>query len=390
MSDSPRCSNTTWCLRLVAVFLVASVALPLGILAWAKVAEESNRCSMSGDWIRQGHKSFEAGNYGLAAAQYGRALAIRPGSKDIANHLIRARVWHLAWTPDALAGQQSDDILADIRRLENTSDTQDKATAKALEGQVMLATGRSEEGATLLDDALTIDSSNGPASLLRAISLQRFPDRKTEVIRMLNVAAKVRPQAAEIQAFLGRTYLEQQDVTSAIEHLANATRSVENPNWLVDLGRARLMKGETEPAMANLMRATQLDPKIYSAWSLLGQALMGIQKYPEAIRAFEQAAALQESRESLYQLGTANNRIGNFSAALGLLQKASQGAADPFIFFELAIALEGTGNKQEALRIFGQIAQMSVPEDAQNREVIESLRKSATEKIRNASNGTQD
>ena len=77
----------------------------------------------------------------------------------------------------------------------------------------------------------------------------------------------------------------------------------------VEEGTTAVAMGEFEKAVEHFRKATELDPNHFEAWHSLGMACMKLQKYPEAIEAYQRSLSLEHGRynpETLRNLRTAS------------------------------------------------------------------------------------
>lgn len=370
--------SRTW--KLATLLALVAVGLPLAIWSWTQVSRDWARCSIVSRHVAQGDAAFKEGDFGAAAVQYARARAMDPMDKDVASRLARARVFHMAWNPDGLRNADMEDVLADARFVEKSFPA-DAATALALQGFALAGQGRTPAATELYRKALAADPANGPAHLGQALLRRSSGGKPEEVLADLREAVKSRPNAAEIQALLGRALQEQGDAKGAIEAFQAALQVREDGSWHYELGSAQMAAGDLAASVTHLTRATQLNPQLADAWSMLGQALMATKKPQEAEASLRRAMAIQPTVVTQIRLATALNRMNRFRESLPILQQlASQNPNDMMVLFELAAATEGTGQPENALRVYAALLQMPQPEDEQLGRLLEQFQKVARER----------
>ena len=143
---------------------------------------------------------------------------------------------------------------------------------------------------------------------------------------------------------LDSTQLEQQGLVLAQE----AAQLAQFQQYELALPRARL--------------ATQLAPKNYQAWFLLGGLYLQTDKYKESIGALQQARSLAPQNPSiLFAMGSAHFQQGNYSAAIQSLQAGLKlKPNDPEGLFDLGNAYYRIGRLPDAVNTYNQaIAQPS-------------------------------
>ena len=96
------------------------------------------------------------------------------------------------------------------------------------------------------------------------------------------------------------------------------------PADLVREARARLVEEDREGAVELLARAIGVDRSLPEAWSLLGEALEGLGRWREVLRAYEQAVHLRpEDAEAHKNLGRALVRVGRVEESVRRFRRAS-------------------------------------------------------------------
>lgn len=131
---------------------------------------------------------------------------------------------------------------------------------------------------------------------------------------------------------------------SAKEHLAN--------------GRAFLMNGQLNEAIAELTTAVSLDPKLHDAHSLLGVAYDKKGFGDRAKDSYERAVKAEpEDAQTLNNLGFSLYQNGNYRAAADRLKRAAKLAPnDDRILNNLGLALCRLGKFDEAYKHFARAA----------------------------------
>ncbi len=183
-------------------------------------------------------------------------------------------------------------------------------------GEALLAVGRNEEADELLRDY--VDKDPERAEIFRSIDLRRG-GRVDEAISMFREVLKKNPNSV-----------------NAMRHLAEAY-------WQ---GKKRL-----DDAEALLRRATQIAPDFTDAWLTLGRLLMDMNRYVEAIAAYETATRLEpENADAWSGLGNANGRAMYPEKAVHAYEKslAIRGSV-PGVLSAYAWELKTLGNQEAAL-----------------------------------------
>lgn len=117
-----------------------------------------------------------------------------------------------------------------------------------------------------------------------------------------------------------------------------------------------------ELALPRARLATQLAPKSYQAWFLLGGLYLQTNNYKESIAALQQARSLAPQNPSiLFAMGSAHFQQGNYNAAVQSLQAGLKlKPGDPEGLFDLANAYYKIGRLPDAIATYDKaIAQPS-------------------------------
>jgi serine/threonine-protein kinase len=125
-----------------------------------------------------------------------------------------------------------------------------------------------------------------------------YYDRSEECIAMakqaVDKALELNSDLPEVHLALGQYYYHGHlDYRGALKHLAIA-RKIQpgNSEVLSLIGAVQRRQGEFEGALANLKKASELDPLSYVGASEVGNTLMFMRKYAEAERFFDRAISL--------------------------------------------------------------------------------------------------
>jgi serine/threonine-protein kinase len=122
----------------------------------------------------------------------------------------------------------------------------------------------------------------------------RSEERLAMVKQAVDKALELNPELLEARTALGMYFYHGHlDYDRALEQFAIARKSQPNNNDLLQgIGLIQRRQGKFEQALANLKRASELDPlSHFLAWEV-GTTLMYLRKYPEAERYYDQAISL--------------------------------------------------------------------------------------------------
>ena len=153
------------------------------------------------------------------------------------------------------------------------------------------------------NEAVAID----PHSLEAALGLARIARARIDyagAIRLLNNAAKIRPNSADILAELGLTYMAAEETSRSVEYFERALRL--NPaNEAATIGKAgaELLAREYNRAESRLRDYIARNPQSSHAYSMLARVLIEKSKNGEAAVQADRAIALdQYNADAIYVL----------------------------------------------------------------------------------------
>jgi tetratricopeptide (TPR) repeat protein len=99
-----------------------------------------------------------------------------------------------------------------------------------------------------------------------------------------------------------------------------------NARVLRDCGVLEVMTGHSDSGLRSLSRALALDPLNAISHSFLGDALLDLRRYPEALAAYKDADALAPGHgDFAADIGTVYYLLGDFESARSFCEKKSEG-----------------------------------------------------------------
>lgn len=280
-----------------------------------------------------GQSLMEFGKSRDAAVRFRRALALKPGDREIMLSLVKA----LRSDRDFVGAEET------LRRLI------DNNKAEAFEynmlGVILQDQGRQEEAIAAFNQALALEPEQAEPYNNRAVALKRLK-RFDEAIQSFERALEINPQYCEALNNQGNLFSSSGDLDSALERY---TRAVEiNPDFLEGQANIALTladKGEFKAARDHLLDPISKNPdsaflnKAYAsvlvkledyatAETHLRKALRFLPRDPEVLNlmgnVLNQLGYDREAEVMLYRaldcnprLTGAYNNLGNICAALG-------------------------------------------------------------------------
>ena len=135
-----------------------------------------------------------------------------------------------------------------------------------------------------------------------------------------------------------------------------APQPTESADDLITRGKALQQQGKHAEALALFERATQLNPRSYSAWFNVGFSLDALGRYEQGIAAYDRAISLNRNDAGAWNnKGKALKSLQRYSEALAAFEQAL--ALDPkyvYAWNGKGNALDDLGRSQEALSAYEQ------------------------------------
>ena len=151
----------------------------------------------------------------------------------------------------------------------------------------------------------------------------------------------------------GRALMEHNQVAAAIPELRQATRlgwGQRSSQTHRLLAEASIRRGDFGTAQANLVRATELNPRDADSWSMLGLLYLGTRRPREASEALARAAELNPKSAAIrYNLGIAYVGSRQWDQAIATLKPLTNELPnDADVYRALAFAYHNKGMDKEA------------------------------------------
>jgi Flp pilus assembly protein TadD, contains TPR repeats len=221
-----------------------------------------------------------------AIAQFQQALAIDPGYADAYASLGIGLMAKYKHDKEATLIEQSrqaceQSIALDFRLPE----------ASICLGILSIATGRYEEAASHFQTAINEDPGNDEAYGNLAIAYERM-GRSEQAEQAYQQAIAMRPQYAVGYDRLAVFYNHQTRYREAAIALENATKLAPRAAvYWASLGGTYYLSGDYQKALLALRHSIDVRPS-FQAYNNLGNSYFALQRFPEAIAAFEQTVVL--------------------------------------------------------------------------------------------------
>jgi tetratricopeptide (TPR) repeat protein len=184
----------------------------------------------------------------------------------------------------------------------------------------------------------------------------RTPERVDMAEKNVRRALQLEPDLPEAHLALGHYYYCKSDWGQALHEFAIARKSLPNDSDLLSfIGYVQRRQGKFPEALANIKSASEINPRSNNISISLGETLMYMRNYPEAMSCFEKAISLAPDvtrpygyKASLYLLWE-----GSTKEARAVVNKALEpvGLPERSPIFNMLINFDVyDGNYQDALR----------------------------------------
>lgn len=270
--------------------------------------------------------------------------------------------------------------------LQRQNKQEDPNTRTAL-AQAYVLSEKYEQALPLLISA-TANTSGSPDPLMlyyRGVAEYKT-GKAADAEKTFNAAVKLNPKDSLSLFYLSQIALTRNDLDGAIANLNRATvvdARMTSAWTLLVSAYLRRAATSTDPAKAdadylNAVRAGEGLIRLRTdaeAVTLFGQALIGSKQYPRAAAVLERASAGADATGvTFYLLGVAHSRSNNFpKAILALEAGAKKSPEDVNVYRELGYAYEVTKQYSKALSAYQKGASLA-PGDADFKESIERVK----------------
>lgn len=210
-------------------------------------------------------------------------------------------------------------------------------------------------GQALLPYVPKLDTENlqkqGLALAEEAAQLARF-QQYDSALQRAKLATQLAPQSADAWGFLGRLYLETEQVDRSVEVLQKARRlDSENARILFTLGSAYFRQEAYQQAAETLEAGLKIESEVPGALFDLGNSYYMMGEYYQAIAKYEEAFSLNaQFWPAINNIGLVKYEQSDVEAALSKWRQSrsiEREAAEPQL--AIAVALFAQGKKEQGL-----------------------------------------
>ncbi|MGB7923984.1 MAG: tetratricopeptide repeat protein [Pyrinomonadaceae bacterium] len=321
----------------------------------------------------------------LQQKQY--AAAAKEAKQIATNEPNNTEAWKIAGFAEFNLKQYAE-AATDLQRaldLQRAAKQEDANTIDAL-AKAYVLTEKFDQALPLLVAATTRKGAAPDAAMLyyRGIAEHRT-GKAADAERSFNAAVKANPKDAASLYYLGQMAYARSDFDAAVSALNRATQSDPRLAQAWSLLTSAYLRRAASATVAtkadadylNAVRAGESLTRIKTdadAAILYGQALMGAKQYAKAATVLERATAGDQAKgPTVYLLGVAYLRAENFPKAIAALERAATlTPADLNIYRQLGYAYEVSKLYAKALAAYQKGAELA-PADANFKESIERV-----------------
>ena len=213
--------------------------------------------------------------------------------------------------------------------LQGTKSDQIKSFAAVYLGIISDEEGKYSLAVDFFNRAIKFDEQNFDAYYNLGIALKHSGNH-AEAIRVLEKAAKLRPETSAAQILKGKLYYEANQLDEAEDTLKEVTDQGKNPSAIYNLGKVYKKQGKLTEAKAAFLNALELAGSgevAYQSANELGilYATQGGLELPNAREYFQRAAKLAPDHPKYYyNLALVEYRLGEREAAIRALDQANR------------------------------------------------------------------
>jgi len=201
------------------------------------------------------------------------------------------------------------------------------ASASLADARSLIAAGKYLQAKIALDGYLGHDGNSAEAHAMLALTLQHLDDPKDSLVEYTKSAAIQRPSAFDLEN-VAKDYVLLGDLANA-EHWAKVATDLDphDPEAWYALGRIRFTMQHFQESADCFQRSLALDPRSVKAENNLGLSYEGLNRQDDAVAAYRQAIAWQQtdphpSEQPLLNLGIILVHLGKLEEAQQLLVQA--------------------------------------------------------------------
>ena len=198
-----------------------------------------------------------------------------------------------------------------------------KMEALLQQGGEKLAAGKTDEAIELFRQAVKLEPKN-PAVLRELAMGLLLSGKHKESVEVYKAIIKLDPDDDKARYNLATSFFRSRDFYEAEQiYLDLLTRDPENTKILSNLATLYYMQGKLSYAADQWREVVRVEPKNANAHTMLGEVLMELSKYKDAMKEYTTAAGLQpDSMDAWLNMAIAAHKSGSGGRALTGIERA--------------------------------------------------------------------
>ncbi|MCB1850989.1 MAG: tetratricopeptide repeat protein [Gammaproteobacteria bacterium] len=258
-------------------------------------------------------------------------------------HRLKARA-HLLKNEIALARQSLEDAI---------QASPQEAAANLELVQLLLNSGQPDEAVTALERILGFAPDNLAVSQMIA-SIRAKQEDWDALTRIAQKIHDTFPESPVGYYYLGVALQGEKRLEESNQQLEQSLRL--NPDAsepLLALSRNFIAMGQSEQALERVRQVVEHNPEHAPARNLEGEILLGLKRYNDAAKVFEQVIERRPAWGRPYRnLARTRLALGDAAAATAVIRNGFEHSADPLLGLELALHLDRSGDRPAAAAIY--------------------------------------
>jgi tetratricopeptide (TPR) repeat protein len=288
------------------------------------------------------------------------AQEVHPGDPEVQRLMMKARTFLAAEQPARITADTVESLRYESQLMIG-EDRRNAAVYLTTLGNIASRTGDLAEARTRFNEALKRDPNSVVAHIGQGLFLMGQKDGAGPAAQEFEAVLKAKPDHLIALVGLAQVELGTDKAALAAERLEKVLKGTDDFTARMLLGQAKLKLNNKTDAIAQFQRATELAPNNPNGFRALGEALLSVDKLPEAERALRLSVQLQQDAGTVLALGFALERQKKSDQALGLFNAILQQNDNVApALLGAGTALEELGKRSDALAYYRKL--LSLPE----------------------------
>jgi len=370
----------------VGVWVIAAlVALNLFVGWWsadASRAPDEDDGGAVAQRIAEGNEARLSNDLLLAVQAYVTALAMQPDNRLAREGLEHVQVLLAATQPDMIQAGRNDELRYQATRLLGAQPETRPTALVALGNLALFGLGNPQAALARFDESIKA-SDNPLAHIGRGLVLANQQDKLKEALSELQAGLDKIPDHAVALETMASAQLAAGDADKAVEFANKALASRDRGQTWAVLANAWLKKRDDQKAAEAARNVVQRLPKEPLGYRVLAGIALRAEQFDQAEALAREAYKRSNDTADLFSVGQALRGRGKLQEALQLFVKLQElRPQDLGVLVQLAEILEQSKNYEQAVNVYGRLANLSVKEGDPMAETVTNLKRQAAERVR--------